>query len=129
MNEISNLDQILYRLRKKSGLTQKEVAEGVNLSRGTIIAIEKGRRRVKVEELLKICRILDCSYEDILFPNQQTNNQGLDVASLYDLFRRHNQPKSKPIARKNNPIDAYLKEVNPYYYSSHDNLNSTLFNY
>lgn len=43
--------------RKVAGLTQQAVAEPMGMARTTIVAIEKGDRRVTVDELLSLAKL------------------------------------------------------------------------
>ena len=43
--------------RKSAGLTQQAVADLLSMSRTTVVAIEKGERRVTVPELLEFARV------------------------------------------------------------------------
>ena len=48
------------------------LADKVGISRGAITAIEQGKRKVGVEELIKFCAAFNCSYQDLLPTNQPT---------------------------------------------------------
>src|SRR5258706_4362770 len=61
INILDNLDtrelgRELQRARKQSGLTQEDAAAVLNVARTTITAIEKGDRRIKVDELIKLAK-------------------------------------------------------------------------
>jgi Zn-dependent peptidase ImmA (M78 family)/DNA-binding XRE family transcriptional regulator len=47
----------LQEARRATGLTQQSIADEMGLSRTTIVAIEKGERRVSSEELIKFARM------------------------------------------------------------------------
>lgn len=55
----------VYHLRTKAGLTQEELAEKVEVSRQTIIAIEKGNYTPSVLLAMKIARIFKTTVEEI----------------------------------------------------------------
>lgn len=55
----------LCEVRKKAGLSQAELAQAVNVSRQTIIAIEKGNYAPTVLLALKIAEHFDLCVEDI----------------------------------------------------------------
>ena len=48
------LGQRLAEARKARGVTQQEAASHIACSRPTLIAIEKGTRRAKAEEIVKL---------------------------------------------------------------------------
>lgn len=53
--------------RAKHDLTQEELANKVDVSRQTIIALEKGKYNPSVELALKIAKVFDTSVEDVFF--------------------------------------------------------------
>lgn len=55
----------VYHLRTKAGLTQEELAEKVEVSRQTIIAIEKGNYTPSVLLAIKIAKVFKTSVEEI----------------------------------------------------------------
>lgn len=74
-NVLDNID--LHRLglrlqqaRKKSGMTQADAAKVIEAARTTIVAIEKGERRLKANELIKLARTYGQSVSDFI---QQSN--------------------------------------------------------
>jgi len=52
-------------IREAAGLTQEELAAAVNLSRQSIIAIEKGRFTPSVLSALTIAEVLNVSVEEL----------------------------------------------------------------
>lgn len=56
----------LYEIRKRSGMTQAEVAEAAGLSDRTYADIERGSVNMRIETLLKICQALSITPNDIL---------------------------------------------------------------
>ena len=56
----------LLQFRKKSGLTQAEVAEAAGLSDRTYADIERGTVNMRVETVLRICQALHVSPNEIL---------------------------------------------------------------
>ncbi len=50
---------------KKGGITQAELAEKVEVSRQTIIAIEQGKFNPSVKLALKLAAFFECKVEDI----------------------------------------------------------------
>ena len=110
--------------RQKAGFTQEELAEKVGLSRGAITLIEQGKRKVTVEELLKFCEAFDSSYEDFLSGSKPKSDQGKsskNVRELYDSYKEKYQTSNKSQKKSINPLDDYLRQVNPYYYPATEN--------
>lgn len=54
--------------RKRSGLTQAELARRLELSRTTLVAVEKGERRMSDGELIRCAEILAVSLHELLRP-------------------------------------------------------------
>ncbi|NOH01694.1 MAG: ImmA/IrrE family metallo-endopeptidase [Chloroflexi bacterium] len=54
--DMRKLGRELQQARSKRGLTQADVAQVLNVARTTITAIEKGERRIKADELIKLAR-------------------------------------------------------------------------
>ncbi|WP_091772792.1 helix-turn-helix transcriptional regulator [Piscibacillus halophilus] len=55
--------------RKEFGYTQDDLAEILDVSRQTIISIEKGRYNPSLQLAFDIARTFNCSIEDIFFPD------------------------------------------------------------
>lgn len=52
--------------RKLKGMTQKELAEALNIKDVTIARYETNVRQPKLEQLKKIANVLECSYLDLI---------------------------------------------------------------
>lgn len=57
----------LKRYRKESKMSQKELAEKLNLSPQTISNYEKGIKNCSLDTLLKIADLFEVSTDDLLF--------------------------------------------------------------
>lgn len=60
------LGESIKRKRKKTGLTQEEIAEKVNLSPTHISNIETGKTKVSLQALIAICNVLNCLVDELL---------------------------------------------------------------
>jgi Zn-dependent peptidase ImmA (M78 family)/DNA-binding XRE family transcriptional regulator len=67
--DLRSLGELLQAARKKSSLTQAEAAKIINAARTTIVAIEKGERRLKSSELIKLSRAYGRAVSDFVRPN------------------------------------------------------------
>lgn len=54
--------------RIAKGLTQKELAEKMGVSRKTVLEWENGKRQIKTAYLYLFCKITGFAEEDILLP-------------------------------------------------------------
>ncbi|MBD2232099.1 helix-turn-helix domain-containing protein [Phormidium tenue] len=70
-NILDNIDprqlgERLQQARKRSGITQADAAEAISAARTTMVAIEKGERRVKHSELVKLARAYGQPVSDLI---------------------------------------------------------------
>jgi len=66
LQELRQIGNKLLAVRKRRGLTQADVAEAAGLSDRTYADIERGTANMRVETLLRICRALHITPNDIL---------------------------------------------------------------
>ena len=55
-SDFRQVGMALQTARKRSNITQEAAADIIGVARTTIVAIEKGERRIKATELLKLAR-------------------------------------------------------------------------
>ncbi|MEM9944898.1 MAG: ImmA/IrrE family metallo-endopeptidase [Cyanobacteria bacterium P01_D01_bin.36] len=67
------LGESLQKARKKCGMTQAEAAQVIDAARTTLVAIEKGSRRLKPSEFLKLTRAYGRSISDFATADSVTN--------------------------------------------------------
>ena len=63
---IWNFSENLKRIRLEKGLTQKQLAEAINVTRPTITFYESGRVEPQLEKLLMLSSSLGVSLEELL---------------------------------------------------------------
>ena len=66
ISDLYRIGNRLLALRKHAGLTQAEVAEAAGLSDRTYADIERGTANMRLETLLRICRVLHITPDEIL---------------------------------------------------------------
>ena len=54
--------------RINSGLKQKEVCEKLNIAQSTIVRWEQGETFPTVQQLCALCRLYNCTLDDIFVP-------------------------------------------------------------
>ena len=59
----------ICQLRKYHGLTQDGLSKRINEQRHSIADIEVGRKQVKIDTLIKICKVFDLSIDDMVSDN------------------------------------------------------------
>ncbi|MEE1314566.1 MAG: helix-turn-helix transcriptional regulator [Faecalimonas sp.] len=64
--DFNTIGNKLFNIRKKAGLTQNEVAEAAGLSDRTYADIERGTVNMRIETILRICKALRITPDDIL---------------------------------------------------------------
>ena len=60
------LGRELQQARVRKGLTQEDAAKIIDVARTTIIAIEKGNRRIKAGELIKLAEVYNVPISDFV---------------------------------------------------------------
>ena len=66
--DMRELGKELQHARTKRGLTQEEAAKIIDVARTTMTAIEKGERRIKADELVKLAYAYGCEVSDFVRP-------------------------------------------------------------
>lgn len=64
-------------LRESRNLSQGELAKLLNVSRQTIISIEKERYNPSLDLAFSIANVFDCKIEDIFIPNLEQKGEFL----------------------------------------------------
>ncbi len=64
--DMSKLGKELQQARMRSGLTQEDAAKIIEVARTTLTAIEKGERRVKADELIKLAHAYGSQVNDFV---------------------------------------------------------------
>ncbi|MBQ7045937.1 MAG: helix-turn-helix transcriptional regulator [Clostridia bacterium] len=72
----------LYETRNKKIMSRAEVAEKAELSERTYADIERGSVNMRLETLLKICRALNITPNDILTIEQPNTFSESDIAEI-----------------------------------------------
>ncbi len=106
ITDLSTVGFNLYKFRKVIGLTQAEVAEKAEISDRTYADIERGNVNLRIETLLKICKALDITPNDILVTEVDDNiNQSEIIEKLL-----HASQSNKTTAFK--ILNTYLNSLN-----------------
>jgi transcriptional regulator with XRE-family HTH domain len=65
-NYLQQMEMRIAARRKELGFTQEELADMVNVSVQTISTAERGRKALRPENIVKICKALRCTTDYIL---------------------------------------------------------------
>ncbi|GAB4277232.1 MAG: XRE family transcriptional regulator [Oscillatoriaceae cyanobacterium] len=66
--DMGRLGSLLQEARQKCGMTQADAAKVIDAARTTMVAIEKGERRLKASELIKLARAYGIAVSDLVRP-------------------------------------------------------------
>lgn len=64
--DLTDLGERLRIAREAAGLTQKDAAEAIAVARTTLVAIEKGQRRIRMDEIQQLARLYRTSVNALL---------------------------------------------------------------
>ncbi|MBB5236315.1 Zn-dependent peptidase ImmA (M78 family)/DNA-binding XRE family transcriptional regulator [Deinococcus budaensis] len=70
--------------RRNSQLTQQAVADALNVARTTMVAVEKGQRRVTPEELIKLVELYEVDLSTLLKPDSGDVNLAVQFRTLIE---------------------------------------------
>lgn len=96
----------LHAIRKRLGLTQSEVAEVSKLSERTYADIERGAVNMRIETLLRICKSLHITPNEVLV--QEVENEQLQQEQIWERLNACN-PKDKETALQ--LLDVFLRSL------------------
>ena len=95
----------LKKLRLKSGLTQAQLAEKLNVSPSTVGMYEQGRREPRKATLQQVCRELNTSGDYILdLEDEKEESDSMDLTSIVNQFSDFIE-KEKNIMINGIPVD------------------------
>ena len=106
---VSDTHEIGNRLlaaRKKAGLTQAELAERARLADRTYADIERGEANMRVETLLRICRVLKITPDMVLTYDEPSSEE--DLESLFLELKERSQSEQATASRL---LSVYLKSL------------------
>lgn len=70
----------LRKLRKYMGLTQEQVAEILNIGRDAVLRIEKGERKIDLNELMNFSKLYNISMDELMMEENDINNNEIAFA-------------------------------------------------
>jgi len=90
--DLRKLGELLQQARKKSGMTQADAAKVIEAARTTVVAIEKGDRRLKPNELIKLARAYGRAVSDFVRSTPVTEPFEVQFRAAY---QRNEQEEAK----------------------------------
>ena len=106
IHDLRAIGNKLYVIRKKSGLTQAEVAERADLSDRTYADIERGTVNMRVETVLRICDALHVTPDEIL-----TQDRDSPAARKDEILARLSDCPPKEHETALRLLEVYLKSL------------------
>jgi len=101
--DLRKLGELLQQARKKCDMTQAEAAKVIDAARTTIVAIEKGERRLKPSELIKLARAYGRAVSDFVRPSPVVEPFAVQFRAAYQ--------RSEQEEARINPIIQRLEEL------------------
>ena len=86
----------LREFRKKAGLTQKEVADCLDVTESQYSRLEAGNRRLHIDDAVKLARLFGTTLNDIFLPINMTKRQ---VVRHGDIESKRGKAQEKNVAR------------------------------
>ena len=105
--DLRSIGNKLLLIRKRMGMTQAEVAEAAGLSDRTYADIERGTVNMRAETILRICKVLHITPDQIL--TEEANSTASNQTELLDRLNACN-PKDKETAFR--LLSVYLESLN-----------------
>ncbi|MBR0183579.1 MAG: helix-turn-helix transcriptional regulator [Clostridia bacterium] len=78
----------LIKYRKEKGISQKELANLLNISPPSVSIWETGRNSIDINNLYNICKILDISFNDILGKYNNNKEENEEIREVNELFNK-----------------------------------------
>lgn len=107
------LGQRLADARKARGITQEQAANHLECSRPTLIAIEKGSRAVKSEEIVKLASLYGRSVHDLVRPGEPLGDLQPHLRAVAQQMETGDAELAQPIAELQKFAEDYrrLEEI------------------
>jgi Zn-dependent peptidase ImmA (M78 family)/DNA-binding XRE family transcriptional regulator len=107
--DLRHLGELLSLARKKCGMTQAESAKIIDVARTTIVAIEKGERRIKANELIKLASAYGQSVNNFVKPRPVVDYCTVQFRTSLLQLETENSPIKASIERWQELCQNYLE--------------------
>lgn len=105
--DMHRLGESLQQARKKCGMTQADAAKVIDAARTTMVAIEKGERRIKPTELIKLARAYGRAVNEFVRPHLMVQPFEVQFRAAY----RHSEEEEAQLE----PVILRLEELCQHY--------------
>lgn len=100
----------LRKLRKYIGLTQEQVADILNLGRDAILRIEKGERKIDLQELMNFSKLYNVTVDEITKDEQTINTNEIVFARGFKELSEKDQKEIISLIEYKNILKAKEKD-------------------
>lgn len=107
--DLRRLGELLQQARKKCEMTQADAAKVIDAARTTIVAIEKGERRLKPNELIKLARAYGRAVSDFVRPSPIIEPFQVQFRATYQRSEQEQAPIEPIIQRFEELCRNYLE--------------------
>lgn len=78
----------LIKYRKEKGISQKELANLLNINASSVSQWEIGKNSIDINNLFNICKILDVSFNDMLGKYNNNKEEEEEIREVKELFNK-----------------------------------------
>lgn len=107
--DLRKLGELLQQARKKCDMTQADAAKVIGAARTTIVAIEKGERRLKPNELIKLARAYGRAVSDFVRPSPVIEPFAVQFRAAYQRSEQEEMQVTPVIQRLEELCRNYLE--------------------
>ena len=97
----------LRKLRKYMGLTQEQVADILGLGRDAILRIEKGNRKIDLQELIDFSKLYSISMDELTAEEHTINSDDIAFVRGFKELANNKLEKSKKNDSLTFPLDSF----------------------
>jgi Zn-dependent peptidase ImmA (M78 family)/DNA-binding XRE family transcriptional regulator len=103
----------LQAARKQAGLTQEDAAKSIDVARTTLVAIEKGERKLKPDELIRLARAYACDVSSLLRNTSvpHPEHSEIKIPPLAVQFRAAMKRSSAPVSEQEKEHQEILASI------------------
>lgn len=95
------------KLRKYMGLTQEQVADILGLGRDAILRIEKGNRKIDLQELIDFSKLYSISMDELTAEEHTINSDDIAFVRGFKELANNKLEKSKKNDSLTFPLDSF----------------------
>lgn len=100
----------LRKLRKYMGLTQEQVGEILNLGRDAILRIEKGDRKIDLQELINFSKLYNIGMDELTAEDHTINNSNVAFARGFNELSEKDKKEIISLIEYKNILKAQNKD-------------------